>query len=637
MISNNSHKINSPIILLIVLLLVFSFHVSGQTSEQGKSNKYKTTRLAEYAFKSENYYAAATLFLQLNEAEPSNPEVSYHLAESYYYLRDYKNAGIWYNKTFSLDSLSFPLAKFKYASMLKMNGNYNNAITAFTRFYKTYNAANSSYYIKQAKKEIKDCKFALTAIEDSLPVSIEPLDTNINGINSDFAPLFFENNKLLFSSIRLSDSLVRKNEQQLVKLYYAEKSDSDNFIFMGLFDAVFDNGKTHTANGTFSEDKKRFYFTFCNTVKNSKNICNIYVSAYKNGQWQTPVKLPDLVNYPGYSTTQPNYTSNKKNQEVIYYASDRPGGNGGFDIWFTVIKNNNEYAPPKNLGNNINTSGNEITPFYEGNNKILYFSSDGLKNMGGLDIFSSKGSLSRWEKPVNLGYPVNSSADDFNYILTEPDNQTIDEGYFVSNRPGSLANNENGTCCDDIFRFRWIDSSEIITTGKEFVYTSSYILFTDTASKESVIDTDVTTEQDTTRKAFITADKIEKKIIYSLKNIYFDFDKATLRPESATELDFLAIQLNENPYFIIEISGYTDSEGDDEYNIILSQKRANSVVNHLIQKGISKKRLVAKGYGEANPIAANINIDGSDNPDGRQLNRRIEFKIIGELSDSEKN
>ncbi|MFH0867131.1 MAG: OmpA family protein [Bacteroidota bacterium] len=625
-------------LLLTVLLLVFSFYVAGQTSEEGKINIYKTTRLAEYAFKTENYYAAVNLYLQLHEAEPDNSEISYRLAESYYNLRDYINAGIWYDKTFLLDSLALPLAKFKYASMLKMSGNYNDAITAFTQFYKTYNGINTSYYIKQAKKEIKDCKFALTAVENPLSVSIEHLDTNINGINSDFAPLPFENNKLLFSSIRLPDSLAGKNEQQLVKLYYAKKSDGDNYIFMGLFDAAFNNGKMHTANGAFSEDKKRFYFTLCNTANNSKIICNIYVSEYKNTQWQGPVKLPDLINYPGYSTTQPNYTSNKKNQEVIYYASDRPGGNGGFDIWFTVIKNNNEYAPPKNLGNKINTSGNEITPFYDGNNKILYFSSDGLINLGGLDIFSSKGSLSRWEEPVNLGYPINSSADDFDYVLIEPDYQTTDDGYFVSNRTGSISNNENGTCCDDIYRFRSIDSSGFITTGKEFINTSfSIILLSDTVSKETIINTIASTEQDTTRKDFITSDKIEKKIIYSLKNIYFDFDKATLRPESATELDFLAAQLSQNPCSIIEISGYTDSKGDDEYNLILSQNRANSVVQYLIQKGINKKRLVAKGYGEANPVATNINIDGTDNPNGRQLNRRIEFKIIGELSDSEKN
>ncbi|MDD5571656.1 MAG: OmpA family protein [Bacteroidales bacterium] len=673
---------NKIYILIILFAFTFCFfNASAQLlsfHKSDKSNKYKTIRLADYAYNNSNYSAAVDMYLKIYETEPNKAYISYRIAESYYNLRKYSKAEIWYKETCFSDPNAYPLAKFKYASMMKLNGNYKAAINAFSEFSKTYKGLDAQYYKKLAKKEIKDCEFALAASVDSSAVIIEHLDSNINSENSDFAPVPYNNDKLIFSSLRLGGS--EKNNTELppkTKLYLAEKNENGKYIFKEQFESTFNSEKAHTANGTFSADKKRFYFTRCKTDDNSKTTCNLYVSEFKNQKWQEPVKLPDVINYPGFSTTQPNISTNAKDstQEFLYFSSDKPGGSGGYDLWYSIITNENNYSEAVNPGTKINTPGNETTPFYDEKNKTLYFSSDGLKSIGGLDVFSSKGSLSKWKDAVNLGYPVNSSVDDFYYVLINSGTGRSKEGFFVSNRAVSNNNNEENTCCDDIYKFRYLNTTEYVVAGKIFEQHSdskvpmnaliTISVITDTVSvlsNDSVpadeeyllklkpntnyrlnvtedgyfdeqynINTTSLTTPDTIRVDFNLKKRPEQNKVYSLKNIYYEFDKATLSPESMQELDYLVSMLKKIPNAIVEISAYADSVGDDQYNLVLSQNRANSVVQYLVEKGINEKLLIPKGYGKANPIAPNTNIDGTDNPYGRQLNRRVEFRIIGEF------
>jgi len=306
---------------------------------------------------------------------------------------------------------------------------------------------------------------------------------------------------------------------------------------------------------------------------------------------------------------------------------------------------------------------------------VIYFSSNGLINVGGRDVFKANGSGSRFSNAENLGFPVNSSVDDHYFVIAPNENY----GYFVSNRPGIIAL-KSETCCDDIFRYDWIRRIKLAVTGNVYVekngekiavdkamvsmymtenQTNEILMETDTLKKRERYFFDLTQDREykliaekegylSDRSVINTFDKtesdtlvvdlflklIEKEKSFILQNIYYDYDQATLRTASKSTLDSLVLFLKENPAIIVELGAHTDNKGDDEYNKKLSQKRAESVVKYLITAGLSKDRLIAKGYGETNAIAQNENPDGSDNPEGRQLNRRTEFTIKGELDPS---
>ncbi len=411
-------------------------------------------------------------------------------------------------------------------------------------------------------------------------------------------------------------------------------------------------------------------------------------------QWSKPEKLPPLINDPNYTSTQPALgRTAKTNREILYYVSDRPDGRGGLDIWYTVWNDKKQlFSKPRNLGFKINTAGDEMTPFYNLSTRNLYFSSNGLPGIGGLDIFKAFGERNRWSNINNLGYPINSSYDDLYFTV----NKSGEFGFFVSNRPGGKSIN-NETCCDDIYYYRWNEFIHISVTGTIYPFekdrfgrkkdlsnfdfmnpdssikpldhavialymldkeTKQYeFMDRDTTGKNGKFFFDIQPDQDyefrmegfqyfdskeyLSTQFFNFSDTIglppiwvnvlsEKPIV--LHNIYYEFNKAELTEDAKHVLDTtLLVMLKEAPEFIIEVGSHTDSIGGAEYNLQLSQERADNVVKYLISKGISANRLVAKGYGSEIPIARNTNPDGTDNPAGREMNRRTEFRVIGTI------
>jgi outer membrane protein OmpA-like peptidoglycan-associated protein len=369
----------------------------------------------------------------------------------------------------------------------------------------------------------------------------------------------------------------------------------------------------------------------------------------------------------------------KKNEELVYFVSDRPGGKGGMDIWYTYFDAKKKiYKAPRNAGPIINTVGDEITPTYDINNRTLYFSSDGFPGLGELDIFQTIGEIKAWSVPENLGAPYNSSADDLYYAKGKKEGAK--NGFFVSNRKGGT-NLLNETCCDDIYEFKepefvplvvkgevtevssdstikktgflsntpvslykiQKDGSEHLikstTTDNKGVYSfqlekgnnykvivekNSYFTKRMELSTVSVVKPDTLTLD-------LAVKKIPKEAIV-ITNIYYESGKAELRPESKTSLDKeLVPLLKDNPQLIIEIGSHTDDVGSNEFNMKLSQQRAESVVKHLVEKGIPKERMLARGYGESKPLTTNVT------PEERQRNRRTEFKIIGTVKNAEIN
>lgn len=477
--------------------------------------------------------------------------------------------------------------------------------------------------------------------------------------------------------------------------FYKAKKHNDTWQGIGQWqDAPFNNPDFHVGNGAFSYDSNRFYFTRCRQEIGKAVTCAIYESVKVNGKWLEPKKLPKPINLKKYTSTQPTIGYDaEKEKEYLYFVSDRPEGYGKLDIWYAAYNSKDStFGEPKNVGKTINTVGIEMTPFYNPNTSTLFFSSTGHPGIGGLDIFRSYGNKKKWTKPKNFGYPINSSADDIYFVL----HKNAEDGFFVSNRFGGMAL-KNPTCCDDIYTFKLTDYFYIVLTGKLFrieyienildlnmnkqlnidslqnkAYIDSAIVklfeIKENPPKKILIDIDTTSkngeyyfevEHDknyklevkksnyffkqfyfTTKK--ITSDTLAHQIGLNaiskqpivIKNIYYPFDKSYLTEKATQTIDTTLLEiLKQNPELIVEISSHTDSKGTDEYNVGLSQRRAQSVVDYLIKNGIDKKRLQAKGYGEKQPIAPNKHLDGSDNPEGRAKNRRTEFRVIGTLDE----
>ncbi|HXH18512.1 MAG TPA: OmpA family protein, partial [Chitinophagales bacterium] len=337
------------------------------------------------------------------------------------------------------------------------------------------------------------------------------------------------------------------------------------------------------------------------------------------------------------------------------------------------------YTDPKNAGPKINSDRDEATPFYDAASGTLYFSSNGLVNMGGYDIYKASGSASKWDEPVNIGYPINSSTDDMYFTITGDGKR----GYFVSNRPGIISIRSE-TCCDDIFSYEYIKIIHVAVMG--FVYdeddtthtpienarvglaleSSEGILqnipigedtivnrtpyffslnlekdYRVTGSAEGYLSNSATFHtHGITRSDTLWVDIYLKKLVidkvYRLRNVYYDFDKWDLREISKKTLDTVYNLMIENPLIIVEIGSHTDTRATSQYNISLSQKRAESCVNYLIGRGIPKERLVAKGYGETRLLDdcrkyPDCPEDNSKDCPCHQNNRRTEFKVIGEL------
>lgn len=674
-----------PLITLISLI-IFTINLFGQADstqlKKKKVNPKKAFKLATKKLNIGNIYGAGDLMEEAMTANPKNLKVAYKLAETYFVMRDYKKAEQWFELVSKTDPIAFPLSSYYYGLMMKYNAKYNDAKTIFDDFAKNYAGDNAAVYKAWAKTESAGCDLANTLNEKPLQVNINHPGEELNSHYSDISPILWDNNTLLFASLPTDTIIVLHPDSPKVDYFikfYSAKKNGKFFAQAEPFTQFSYSGK-HVANGAFSTKKDRFYFTVCEqNEKNNQIICNIYMSKKTGGKWQEAEKLGAEINADNYSSTQP-YVASYKNGEILYFASDRTDGKGGRDIWYSIITKQAQHGSAKNCGAKINTNRDEATPFYDNKSGNLYFSSNGQVGLGGYDIFKSTGEAAKFTDVVNIGSPINSSTDDMYFSF---ENNELEGGMFVSNRPGIISI-KSETCCDDIFTYGFYDIKYIAVTGyvfdendttktpienatvnlsvtglqevqgdinigldtilnktpyffsinfnKNYKVTGSangYLFNSASFSTQGLLNSD-------TLRVDIYIKKFEKEKAYRLKNIYYDYDKWDLRVESEKTLDSLYKLLEENPLIIVELGSHTDTRGSDAYNASLSQKRAESCVNYLIKKGIPKQRIVPKGYGESKNLEdCNKFSDCPDTGTGdcpcHQINRRTEFKIIGEL------
>ncbi len=636
--------------VVMVLLLNASVGVSAQSAPKWM------VKQAEKDLKTGYYYDAAEALEIMLKKDSANAYFHYLLGQSYFMMRDYDAAKSHF--VFAAQS-TLPKkddALFFQAMVEKMNGNCKSATPLFKQLQSSADAEVKA----KAAMELKGCM--MNAAEQEVVIS--HLSKAINSNYTDLSPSYNAGD-LYFTSIR-SDTIITPKPDSLLPLYVMKLYSSrlrDTGYTRAFPVPTFSVPGKHLANIAHSPDNQSLVFTICDGVMKPTN-CNLWFSYQNDGEWSPAMEMELVINFNTYNSTQPSLALMPDSSEVLFFASDRPGGLGGMDIWYCRRIGKKKFSEPKNLGAGINTPFDDISPFYSGQNRTLYFSSNGYPSYGGLDIFKAVGIPPKFSAVTNVGMPYNSTYDD-TYFRFAADTNT---GYFVSNRPG-IYSVKSATCCDDIFAFKTqkkfhpvvqlsavdlngdaLDKVRFTITGDNngfkvdtaFTGQLKFPLpdtgrYTFKAVREGFFSTemaarlDETALNDISEMAFLLK-PIETEKAYALGNIYYEYNKTEFRPDSKLALDQLVVLLKENPAMVVEVASHTDALGDEAYNLKLSQARAESCVNYLLTCGVETNRLVAKGYGESKPIVL-CNFANEKETENKEApcyiaNRRTEFKVL---------
>ncbi|WP_372769499.1 OmpA family protein [Lutibacter sp.] len=604
---------------------------------------------ANNLFKTRAYLDAAELFL--NE-EPKTQEILEKLGDCYYFNNEMNQAELWY-KTL-LESYEANVDSnylFRYSQTLK-------GVKKFKEADKWFQKYQEKEQLKPAEKPETLTFFEALNKDTKKPYVVTKV--SINSKFSDFGPAFF-GEKVIFASARNNGKLYDWNNQPYLDLYQADVNNVDLTNAIPFSKTI--NTKMHESNAAFTKDGTTMYFTGNNITgqkigrdKNKVNQLSIYKAQFVNNEWTNITDLP--FNSDQYSV---EHAALSPDEKQLYFASDMPGTIGSFDIFVVDINADGTYGSPKNLGPKINTSQREQFPFVSSKN-ILYFASDGHFGMGGLDIFKSEISNDTFSTPKNLSDVINSNLDDFGFIVDEENGI----GYFSSNREGGMGD-------DDIYRFTlektyYLNGFVKNKNSLELLPGTLVTLFDDknNAINEMIIGDDAAYSFEIeknknykirgTKKLFNPSEiefstnqkgDVDKDIFLSLESyedsekaivvenektqikinpIYFDYDKWDIRPDAAIELNNVVDIMKKYPDMTIEIGAHTDVRGSDEYNMILSHKRAKSVMEYLISQGISKDNLKSEGFGETQPLNHCVK-EGICKEEEYAINRRCEFVL----------
>ncbi len=587
-----------------------------------------------------------------SKVEVRRSEIVYRIAESYRQLNNYAKAEKWYGEAASNKS-QYPLAAYWYGVSLKANGKFPEAEKSLQDFLASYKI--NDQYTEQAQRELSSVQFIQQQMnrKDLQLYSVAALPVNAAG--ADYAAAW-NNNSLVFTSTRADSTVLKgKNKNPYVNnLYISVGSEGVYGTTQKMVLPVTDDMEQGVAS--FATDGNTMYFTRW-TKKNGKNLAAIYVSHQQNGSWTAPELLGGKVNVDGYSSQQPQVTTDGK---YLLFASDRPGGAGGFDLYFAQL-NNGQPGAVSNFGKSINTKEDDQAPYYHQPTGTLVFATKGRVGMGGYDLFESKGNInSNWTEPKNLGYPVNSIKDDI-YFFNKGTNRLLSDAYISSDR--------SSECCLQLFSVNKVYkqyvtglvtdcktnqpvsganvkvsgvTSVTLNSNNDGSYFFEVPAFGDmqiVASKENYNDATASfakpsAETDTLHNNSICLSPIEVVVAPPVEEkkvelkAYFDFAKYDLKAETGVLLDTLVALMKREPKLGIEIYGYTDKKGTDGFNINLSRLRAEACKAYLVQNGVDASRLKVFAKGECCEEKPETKADGSDDPDARQANRRVEFKII---------
>lgn len=600
---------------------------------------------ADAKFEKEFYYDAIETYLKVVQKQPAHTHVVTRLADSYRLVNDYANAREWYAKAVELPDVK-PVAYFHYAEILKTMDMHEEAF----EWYEKYAAANPDD--ERVKTMLSDKDYLNTIDIKALYGELTKLDTPYQG--SDFGATFMGENRIVFATTREALSSIdhknKRENQPFYDLWIADLNGWQPDSIRPMPEGI--NTPVHEGPAVFNQDGTEIFFTRNSETRRDRfeqsvNHLMIYHSTFNGNTWSDPVPLP--FNSNRYSCGHPALSPDGK---VLYFVSDIPGGSGQTDIYKSE-REGNSWSRPENLGESINTSGKEMFPFVSADGD-LYFSSNGHQSVGGLDIFSAAKSGNGFGNPLNLGQPVNSSADDFAFVLDKPgknallssnrENPEQDEIYHfkIMKRPTIYAldltlkdmnSSEPLTGADITFLGADVDAVKTDRTGSismNFTEPKKFLIRMQKdgyLANEVEVETRIRERGKTLEKEKLFLDKITRDLSFELE-IFFDLGSAEIKEESLKDLNEKALRfLQNNPSVKMELAAHTDSRGNAEKNRELSQSRAQSAVDYLVSKGVDASRLVAKGYGESK--LRNHCADGVEcTEEEHQINRRVEIKVI---------
>ena len=644
-------------------LLTFSVALLSSTSLLFAQPE-KELEKANEMYKNFSYVDAIKIYERIAQKGFVNQEMLESLGNSYYYNAEYKKALPWYEQLFEEGKYKVkPEYYYRYAQTLKSVGDYTQADKMMAKFVELTNANDTRAALFEENKDYQ------TVIKNNSG-RFQLNNASINTENSEYGTALYRD-KIVFAAATNAKKAKRGVSQwtgeSFYDLYEAEHFDQKLGNRKPFSSTI--NTQFNESTPVFTKDGNTVYFTRNNyvnrklgtDVENTILLKILRATKDKNGNWGNIVEVP--FNSDQYNVAHPALSPDEK---YLYFASDMPGSFGNSDIFRVEILGDNQYGTPENLGNIINTAGRESFPYISKEN-VLYYSSDGIPGLGGLDIFAVKFNADGYtSKPVNIGMPGNSADDDFCFVF----NSDTKVGFLTSNRPG-------GKGKDDIYSFHEdkpllffcekkikgvvkdaktkaiIANAKVVLSDKvmkeldtqqsknDGTFTFEKVNCNDThcylrgeKQKYETAEVNVTIGKDETVYELLLNPRevaIKKGMdlakVFEIKEIKFDYNKANIRPDAAVELTKIVEVMREYPKMKIDIRSHTDSRGADSYNLKLSDRRAKSTLDWIVKQGIDKKRLKAKGYGETRLINRCSN-GVPCTEEEHQENRRSEFIVI---------
>lgn len=648
----------SPLQLLFIILFaacgLFPLQLLSQSRELSTSSN-KAKRAFEDAVQKYNLRNIDGAVESFNDAVRHDP----YFIEAYIVMGEmlqndqrHREAIEAYKMAIQINPDFFPNTIYYLAESYLAIGEYENAAQNVERFLQKTSISDNMR--QSSERMVEKIDFALHAVGNPVPFEPINLGPGVNSEHDEYAPtLTADEQTLIFTRKK-----PRENQEYLhlgheFEDFYVSVREND---LWGPAENLGSPINTQNNEGaqSISADGMHLYFTACNRP-GGMGSCDIYYARKAGDGWSEPVNLGRPVNSSSWDS-QPSISPDGK---TLYFTSNRDGNLGPMDIWMTRQIKEGQWTLPENLGPVINTSGREMSPFIHPDNKTLFFASNGHMGMGGFDLFyTTRGEDGEWQDPVNLGYPINTYSDEISLVV----GASGKEAYFASEQPGG----QGGT---DLYFFELYEEARPnpVTYMKGFVFDAdtrrrleARFELVDLASDEIIVQSvssartgeflipipvmtnlglsvwrdgylffsenfafdDVRTGTDP-HLYNIPLQPIKEGESVVLRNIFFKVDSHELLPESISELRKLQELMKQNPDLRIEIGGHTDSTGSFGHNKELSEKRALSVLNYLVENGIEKDRLTYIGYADQQPIATN------DTEEGRAMNRRTEFKVLG--------
>lgn len=599
---------------------------------------------------------SSAIFMYQKALKPNDPESNFQLAEAYRKSNRIGEATPYYEASLNA-GIEEESANYYYAVALKVNERFKDAKSALEKYL---DKGEDPQIINLARRELENIDQITVIKERPNYYKVKNLAA-INTPNAEYSPVY-NKGYLYFTTNRQGGKMYKATGTPFTDIYRVKtKGAKVNMNTLQPITDIINDPDVNEGSITISADGTSIIYAKGNNGKNSgTSEVNLYFVRHRNGRWTRP----RLLNINGRDTWDSS-PALSPDGTTLFFASNREGGIGGIDLYSAKLNRRGRWVDVRNLGDKVNTPGNEMFPYVASDGK-LYFSSDGHAGLGGLDIFAAT-RASGHTVLEHLGAPINSPQDDFGIFLFNPS-----RGFFTSNRKGGKGDDDIYTFVNDDPNLKIVNyflSGTTVTpdaTGKlqPLPNTKVYLVGEDNEIVDEVFTKvdgrynfrvyseetyDLIAEKEdyfTTRKTFSTHGKsvdrtkleklvtnvnfnmdlplnmivIEKPIV--LDNIYYDLNKAEIRPDAAKELDKLVVLMNDNPDISIELSSHTDARSDHDYNMNLSQRRAKSAVDYLISQGVEGGRLRAKGYGETKLI-----IENADSEEEHQINRRTEFKV----------